>query len=194
VRLQQDTYDLLVTDAVDQRQQLGEVVAVAAGERDRQRLARRRATRARSALADSNPAAEPLALAEAERAVDRQQPPRPAPIHVHAPVSAHGYETAALDEPQQSPLTLGSLPLQPNCASLARGDGGPRAAVGRPACAVLQRVDGTGLRAERVVAPSGRAGWTVVDAVGVAVAPAEAFLWHAADQRRARLALCDPLP
>jgi hypothetical protein len=56
VRLQQDTYDLLVTDAVDQRQQLGEVVAVAAGERDRQRLARRRATRARSALAASNPA------------------------------------------------------------------------------------------------------------------------------------------
>jgi hypothetical protein len=37
-------------------------------------------------------------------------------------------------------------------------------------------VDGTGLRAERVVAPSGRVGWTVVNANGVAVGPAEAFL------------------
>jgi hypothetical protein len=37
-------------------------------------------------------------------------------------------------------------------------------------------MDGTGLRAERVVALSGRVGWTVVDANGVAVGPAEAFL------------------
>src|SRR5215208_5235194 len=31
-------------------------------------------------------------------------------------------QTPARDEPQRSRLTLGSLPLQPNCASLARGD------------------------------------------------------------------------
>jgi integrase/recombinase XerD len=37
------------------------------------------------------------------------------------------------------------------------------------------------LRAERVVAPSGRVGWTVVDAVGVAVAPVEAFLRYRFD-------------
>jgi integrase/recombinase XerD len=37
------------------------------------------------------------------------------------------------------------------------------------------------LRAERVVAPSGRVAWTVVDAGGVAVAPAEAFLRYRFD-------------
>ena len=37
-------------------------------------------------------------------------------------------------------------------------------------------MEGIGFRAERVVAPSGRVGWTVVDANGVAVVPAEAFL------------------
>jgi DNA-binding PadR family transcriptional regulator len=42
------------------------------------RVARRRATRVRSALADNDPPAKPIALAEAERGVDRQQPPRPA--------------------------------------------------------------------------------------------------------------------
>jgi hypothetical protein len=43
-------------------------------------------------------------------------------------------------------------------------------------CPVGAIVDRSGLRAERIVAPSGRVGWTVVDAAGAAVAPADAFL------------------
>ena len=83
-----------------------------------------------------------------------------------------------MDEPQQSSLTLGSLPLLPDHASLdwaAAGPGEPGCGVVREA-AYLRSVDGIGFRAARVVAPSGRVGWTVVDAAGAAVAPAEAFL------------------
>ncbi len=47
-------------------------------------------------------------------------------------------------------------------------------------------VDGTGLRAERVVAPSGRVGWTVVNANGVAVGPVEAFLRYRFDCEASR--------
>jgi hypothetical protein len=54
----------------------------------------------------------------------------------------------------------------------------------------VQPVDGSGLRAVRVVAPSGRVGWTAVDAVGVAAAEAflgEEILSGSVERRRGRV-------